>query len=113
MTPRSVSQTTPSVPSADLSRTDAGLSAASRSGTPRPILGPCPCQGCRRMVVWNGMEWQNAKGYRARHSCSDGTDVRYTFRAGISGASPNTMCGVPLVADTNLGDAPRLEVSAP
>jgi len=30
------------------------------------VLGPCPCQRCRRAVTWNGWEWQeNGR----THSC--------------------------------------------
>ena len=30
------------------------------------VLGPVPCQGCRRMVTWNGWEWRDGKG---SHAC--------------------------------------------
>ena len=36
--------------------------------TPRfhtfPFLGPVPCQGCRRKVIWNGKGWHEWVGDR-------------------------------------------------
>lgn len=31
------------------------------------ILGPCRCQGCSRLVWWDGMDWCEANGQR--HPC--------------------------------------------
>lgn len=37
------------------------------AGTVRVILGPCPCQGCREPLTWNGWGWEEVTGYR--HVC--------------------------------------------
>lgn len=84
------------------------------------ILGPVPCQGCRRPVVWNGWEWRNPSGHEhicdrtsVRNEVSVGASQGYTARVGISDANTDTMCDARPVADTSQAGVSRLEVSAP
>lgn len=41
------------------------------------VLGPAPCQACRRMVWWNGIRWNDRSGLG--HSCG-GSVTRATSR---------------------------------
>jgi hypothetical protein len=70
----------------------------------RIVLGPCPCQGCREAVTWNGYAWEDVAGNR--HFCDNA-------RVGISDVNPDIMCDALLVADTSREGVSRLEVSAP
>lgn len=31
------------------------------------VLGPVPCQGCRRLVTWDGWYWMSGKD---KHRCT-------------------------------------------
>lgn len=40
------------------------------------ILGPLPCQGCARPVVWNGKRWRNVGQRSGGHACQPAVNVR-------------------------------------
>jgi hypothetical protein len=40
----------------------------------KTMLGPVPCQECRGMVTWNGLEWQDVRG---AHSCRTASPTRF------------------------------------
>lgn len=62
------------------------------------VLGPVPCQGCRRPVYWNGWEWKRPADSK-RHVCRV-PNVRSMYD-GIGGVStePNRM---PVAATVHL-----------
>ena len=54
----------------------------------RIVLGPCPCEGCGRLLWWeqdnSGRRWRDSDG--AGHRCAKGT-VRALQRGAVTGAA--------------------------
>lgn len=47
------------------------LLAHAPTSVQKVVMGPAPCQGCGRMLFWNGWEWKLWKGPGAgKHLCA-------------------------------------------